>query len=79
MSSGLSASRFCVDGGGDGSGGDVVDGDVVGAELDGEVAHDHAHGSLGGAVGGEVGEDHVLVDGADVDDAAGLFGGDEAA
>ncbi len=33
---------------------------------------------LAGAVAGEVGEDHVLVDGGDVDDAAGLFGCGEA-
>ena len=68
-----------VDGGGDGAGSDVVDGDAERAELDGEVAHEHAHAALGRAVGGEVGEDHVLVDGADVDDAAGLFGVAQAA
>ena len=34
---------------------------------------------LEAAVSGEVGEDHVFVDGADVDDAAGLFGVGEAA
>ena len=76
---GLVVHQLGVDGGGDGTGGDVVDGDVEWAEFDGEVAHEHAHAALGGAVGGEMGEDHVLVDGGDVDDAAGLFGVAKAA
>ena len=76
---GLVVEQLGVDGGDDGAGGDVVDGDAERAEFDGEVAHEHAHAALGGAVGGEVGEDHVLVDGGDVDDAAGLFGVAEAA
>src|SRR5580698_470720 len=67
-----------VDGGGDGAGSDVVDGDVVGTQFDRKIAHEHANGSLRGAVGGEVGEDHVLMDGTDVDDATGEFGGDQA-
>ena len=59
--------------------GDVVDGDAEGAELDSEVAHEHAERAFGGAVGGEIGEDEVLVDGGDVDDTAGELGVAEAA
>lgn len=65
--------RF-VNGGGNGAGGDVVDGDAEGTEFDGEVAHHHSEAAFAAAVGGEAGEGHVLVDGADVDDAAGLLG-----
>src|SRR5580698_397805 len=72
---GLVGHEAGVDRGGDGAGSDVVDGDVVGTQLDSEIAHEHANGSLGGAVGGEVGKDHVFMDRADVDDAAGKFGG----
>ena len=57
-----------------GAGGYVVDGDADGAELHGEIAHEHAHAALGRAVAGEIREDHVLVDGRNVDDAARLFG-----
>ena len=35
-----------VDGSGDGAGGDVVDSDAEGAELDGEVSHEHSHAAL---------------------------------
>ena len=63
-----------VDGRVDGAGSDVVAGDAEGAELDGEVTHEHAQAALGGAVAGEVGEDHILVHGGNIDDAAGFFG-----
>ena len=75
----MSASRRFVDGGDDGAGSDVVDGDAEGAELDGEIMHHHAHAALAAAVGGEAGEGHVFVDGADINDAAWFFGVAETA
>src|SRR5438270_319755 len=74
----LMVEQALVDGRNDGAWSDVVDRDVMRAEFDGEVAHQHSERAFARRVAVEVREDHVLVDGGDVDDAAGLLGVNEA-
>src|SRR3546814_10741098 len=52
----------------------VVDVDAERRKLDRQIAHHHFHAALARAITGEMRERQLLMDGTDVDDAAGSAG-----